>query len=87
MPVISHLLEILPASLGPDKPEVIPLYLPSELSALQLSCCAASLLEIEKPLWEAQCHAAIECLRDQLFMKSRYLVHKGLHLRHQAANC
>jgi hypothetical protein len=85
MPVVAH-VETLSAPSASDWPEIIALYLPSSLSTLQLSRCAVALLEIEKPLREAQCHAALECLRDQLFMKARYLVHKGLHLRHQAAN-
>jgi hypothetical protein len=85
MPVVAHLIEMLPASAS-DQPEVTTLYLPSELDSHQLSRCVPGLLEKEKLLREAQCSSTIERLRDQLFIKSRYLVHKGLHLRHQAAN-
>jgi hypothetical protein len=86
MPVVAHLLELQPTRLASQQPEMAMLYLPSELSILQLSRCVPGLLEMERPLREAQCNAAVERLRDQLFVKSRYLVHKGLHLRHQAAN-
>lgn len=85
MPVVAHLLQMHPASAS-DQPEDVTLYLPSELSSHQLSRCVPALLDIEKVLREAQCNTTIERLRNQLFIKSRYLVHKGLHLRHQAAN-
>lgn len=86
MPVVAHLIDMLPVSASDQQPEVTVLYLPSELSTLELSRCVPTLLDVEKLLREAQCNTTIERLRDQLFIKSRYLVHKGLHLRHQAAN-
>jgi hypothetical protein len=85
MPVVTHLLASRPPSSASEQPEVTPLYLPSELSALQLSQCVPGLTDIEKKLREAQCSSSLERLRNQLFIKTRFLVHKGLHLRHQAA--
>lgn len=85
MPVVAHLLRLHPPSTS-EQPETTLLYLPSELSAIQLSLCTPGLTDLEKQLCEAQCSSLLERLRDQLFIKTRFLVHKGLHLRHQAAN-
>ena len=86
MPVVAHLLTLCPPSSASEQPEVTSLYLPSQLSAIQLSLCMPGLTDIEKKLREAQCSSSLKRLRDQLFIKTRFLVHKGLHLRHQAAN-
>ena len=85
MPVIAHLLTSHPASSALEQPEVVPLYLPSELSSLQLSQCVPGLTYLEMQLREAQCSSSLELLQNQLFIKARFLVHKGLHLCHQAA--
>lgn len=85
MPVVAHILSSSPPSLALEQPEVAALYLPSELSTLQLSQCSPGLVDLEIRLREAQCGSSLERLRDQLFIKTRFLVHKGLHLRHQAA--
>ena len=86
MPVVSHLLSSRSPSLNSEQPEVTSLYLPSDLSALQLSQCSPGLLDLEKRFREAQCSSSLERLRNQLFIKTRFLIHKGLHLRHQAVN-
>jgi hypothetical protein len=85
MPVVAHLLASRSSSLDSEQPEVTTLYLPSELSALLLAQCSPGLVDLEKQLREAQCISSLEQLRNQLFIKARFLVHKGLHLRHQAA--
>ena len=85
MPVVACLLTSCPPSSTSEQPEAATLYLPSELSAAQLSQCTPGLTELEKQLREAQCSSSLEHLRNQLFIKTRFLVHKGLHLRHQAA--
>jgi hypothetical protein len=85
MPVVTRLLASRPPSSTSEQPEAAPLYLPSELSATQLSQCTPGLTELEKQLREAQCSSSLERLRDQLFIKTRFLIHKGLHLRHQGA--
>jgi hypothetical protein len=85
MPVVARLLASLPTSSTSEQPEATNVYLPSELSAAQLSQCAPGLMELENQLREAQCSSSLELLRNQLFIKTRFLIHKGLHLRHQAA--
>jgi hypothetical protein len=85
MPVVTHLLILCPPSSALEQPKVTSLYLPSQLSAIQLSLCMPGLTDIEKKLHEAQCSSSLEHLWDQLFIKTQFLVHKGLHLRHQAA--
>ena len=85
MPVIAHLLTSCPPSSALKQSEVATLYLPSELSAIQLSQCMPGLRELEKQLHEAQCSSSLKPLRNQLFIKTRFLIHKGLHLCHQAA--
>lgn len=86
MPVIVQLLTTcLPLSAS-EQPEVTSLYLPSKLLALQLLQCRPGLVDLKKQFHEAQCSLSIEHLHDQLFIKTWFLVHKGLHLCHQAAN-
>ena len=85
MPVVAHLLASRPPSSASEQPEVAILYLPSKLSAVELAQCTPGLSELEKQLREAQCSSSLERLRNQLFIKTRFLIHKGLHLRHQAA--
>ena len=85
MPVVARLLASRPPSSTSEQPEVTTLYLPSELSASQLLQCIPGLSNLENQLREAQCSSSLERLRDQLFIKTRFLIHKGLHLRHQAA--
>ena len=86
MPVVAHLLSSRPPSSTSEQPEVKSLYFPSELSTIQLSRCSPGLLGLEMQFREAQCCSSLERLRNQLFIKTRFLIHKGLHIRHQAAN-
>ena len=85
MPVVAHLLASCPSSLASEQPEATTIYLPSELSDPLLFQCSPGLIDLEKQLRQAQCGSSIEQLRNQLFIKARFLVHKGLHLHHQAA--
>ena len=85
MPVVVRLLASRPPSSTSEQPEAVTLYLPSDLSVAQLSQCTPGLTELERQLREAQCSSSLEHLRNQLFIKTRFLIHKGLHIRHQAA--
>ena len=85
MPVVAHLLASRPSSLASEQPEATTIYLPSELSDPLLLQCSPGLIDLEKQLCQAQCGSSIEQLCNQLFIKARFLMHKGLHLRHQAA--
>ncbi|KAJ7724201.1 hypothetical protein B0H16DRAFT_1736802 [Mycena metata] len=74
-------------TLAEDAPvETMPLLLPSSLTVAQRATCGAGLAEIEEEMRDAQCGEALVRLRNQLYVKSRLLVHKGLHSRNQGAN-
>ncbi|KAJ7022136.1 hypothetical protein C8F04DRAFT_971903 [Mycena alexandri] len=66
--------------------ETIPLLLPSAFTVAQHATCRAGLAEMEEELRDAQCREALVRLRNQLHIKSRFLVHKGLHSRNQGPN-
>ncbi|KAJ7715371.1 hypothetical protein B0H14DRAFT_2644141 [Mycena olivaceomarginata] len=68
--------------------EDVPLMLPSALTPAEREGggCAKGLLEIEDSLRAAQCRAALPRLRNQLHIKSRFLLYKRLHSRHQGMN-
>lgn len=85
MLVIAHFFTLRPPS-ALEQPETTLLYLPSELLAIQLSLCTPGLTDLKKQLCKAQCSLSLLCLCDQLFIKTQFLVYKGLHLHHQAAN-
>ena len=46
----------------------------------------SELLEIEKQLRDAQCRTSLALLRNQLTIKTRFLIHKKNHSRHQKRN-
>ncbi|KII84055.1 hypothetical protein PLICRDRAFT_671736 [Plicaturopsis crispa FD-325 SS-3] len=85
MPAALRLLENNPtAAASTVQPEDVALYLPSALMAEQLRGCTAGLAEIEDKLRDAQCASALDSLRTQLHIKSRYLTYKQFESRHQA---
>ncbi|KAJ7486368.1 hypothetical protein B0H11DRAFT_1721689 [Mycena galericulata] len=65
--------------------EDVPLMLPSALTLAQREACVAGLPEIESMMRDAQCRTALVRLRNQLHIKSRLLLYKGNHTRHQGA--
>ncbi|KAJ7468406.1 hypothetical protein B0H11DRAFT_1732318 [Mycena galericulata] len=65
--------------------EDVPLMLPSALSLAQRDACVAGLPEIESMMRDAQCRTALVRLRNQLHIKSRLLLYKGNHTRHQGS--
>ncbi|KAJ7068434.1 hypothetical protein C8F01DRAFT_1246940 [Mycena amicta] len=74
-------------------PESVPLLLPSSLlSPLatgvsgEASEALLELVAIERQLCEAQCRTALVQLRNQLHIKSRLLLYKRNHSRHQTMN-
>ncbi|KAJ7219933.1 hypothetical protein GGX14DRAFT_389351 [Mycena pura] len=68
--------------------EEVPLIPPSALTESQRDGggCWAGLLEMEKEMRDAQCRSALVRLRNQLHIKSRFLLYKKNHARHQARN-
>ena len=67
--------------------ESISLFLPSELNVLNdRAGNLIGLRAIESRYRDAQVKEAIGRVRDLLFVKSRLLIDKSLHARHQAAN-
>ncbi|KAJ7019902.1 hypothetical protein C8F04DRAFT_1275729 [Mycena alexandri] len=64
----------------------MPLLLPSALTVAQRATAVAGLEVREESMRDAQCREALVRLRNQLHIKSRFLVYKGLHARHQGAN-
>ncbi|KAJ7178660.1 hypothetical protein C8R43DRAFT_871574 [Mycena crocata] len=48
--------------------------------------CTVGLVDIETLMRDAQCRSALACLRNQLHIKSRLLIYKKNHSRHQGAN-
>ncbi|KAJ6488289.1 hypothetical protein C8R47DRAFT_1216093 [Mycena vitilis] len=70
-----------------ELPETTPLMLPSAMSAAERETgCMAGVHLIEGFVRDAQCYAALMRLRNQLHVKSRYLVYKEIHSRNQGAN-
>ncbi|KAJ7018161.1 hypothetical protein C8F04DRAFT_1214712 [Mycena alexandri] len=68
-------------------PEDTPLFLPSALSEQERATgCTAGLINIEARARDAQCRTALVRLRNQLHIKTRFLIYKKIHSRHQGAN-
>ncbi|KAJ7858428.1 hypothetical protein B0H13DRAFT_1640476 [Mycena leptocephala] len=67
--------------------ENMPLMLPSRMSpAVRATGIVTGLADIEALMRHAQCRAALASLRNQLHIKSRLLIYKKNHSRHQGAN-
>ncbi|KAJ7020502.1 hypothetical protein C8F04DRAFT_1274966 [Mycena alexandri] len=66
--------------------EDVPLLLPSALTQAQRERCIPGLPDIELVMRDAQCRTGLVRLRNQLHVKSRLLVYKRGHVRHQAMN-
>ncbi|KAJ7707095.1 hypothetical protein B0H16DRAFT_1746660 [Mycena metata] len=70
-----------------ETPEKTPLMLPSALTADEREAgCVGQVATYEAVARDAQCDAALLRLRHQLHIKSRFLVYKKNHSRHQGAN-
>ncbi|KAJ7800235.1 hypothetical protein B0H14DRAFT_2387450 [Mycena olivaceomarginata] len=71
-----------------DLAEDVPLMLPSSLTAAEREGggCVEGVLEIENLLRAAQCRTALPRLRNQLHIKSRFLLYKKHNARHQGMN-
>ncbi|KAJ7642666.1 hypothetical protein DFH06DRAFT_1137218 [Mycena polygramma] len=83
-------IQALAARVEPaDEPaECVPLMLPSALTEAQRAGqgCVKGVLEIEDSLRAAQCRTALPRLRNQLHIKSRFLLYKKHNSRHQGMN-
>ncbi|KAJ7040201.1 hypothetical protein C8F04DRAFT_948750, partial [Mycena alexandri] len=66
--------------------ENVPLMLPSALTKDQRERCVGGLEHVEAMMRNAQCRTSLVRLRNQLHIKSRLLVYKKGHARHQGAN-
>ncbi|KAJ7711496.1 hypothetical protein B0H16DRAFT_1745106 [Mycena metata] len=67
--------------------ENMPLVLPSALSPAARSIgCLAGLSHVESRMRNAQCGSALASLRNHLHIKSRLLIYRQIHVRHQGAN-
>ncbi|KAJ7936119.1 hypothetical protein B0H13DRAFT_2226828 [Mycena leptocephala] len=68
--------------------EDVPLILPSALTEelRENGGCMSGLLEIEDSLRQAQCRMSLLSLRNQLHIKSRFMIYKGNNARHQGMN-
>lgn len=68
--------------------EEVPLIPPSALTESQResSGCWAGLLELDKEMRDAQCRSALASLRNQLHIKTQFLLYKENHARHQGIN-
>ncbi|KAJ7022886.1 hypothetical protein C8F04DRAFT_1272079 [Mycena alexandri] len=74
-------------TIAEDAPvETMPLLLPSALTVAQRELCSVELAVKEEEMRNAQCREALVNLRNQLHVKSRFLVYKGLHSRNQGSN-
>ncbi|KAJ7193950.1 hypothetical protein GGX14DRAFT_378391, partial [Mycena pura] len=85
----ASLVALAALKLPPEtRPEDMPLLLPSALTAAQRTGggCMSGIWEMEKQLREAQCRSALILLRNQLHVKSRLLLYKEIHSRHQGMN-
>ncbi|KAJ7763861.1 hypothetical protein B0H16DRAFT_1311029 [Mycena metata] len=70
-----------------ETPEKTPLMLPSALTTEERGAgCVGQVAVYEAVARDAQCDAALLRLRHQLHIKSRFLVYKRNHSRHQGAN-
>ncbi|KAJ7029081.1 hypothetical protein C8F04DRAFT_1188013 [Mycena alexandri] len=70
-----------------ETPEKTPLMLPSALAADEREAgCVGQVATYEAVARDAQCDAALLRLRHQLHIKSRFVVYKRNHSRHQGAN-
>ncbi|KAJ7431877.1 hypothetical protein B0H11DRAFT_2261291 [Mycena galericulata] len=75
------------ASIPEDvKVENMPLMLPSALTPVQREMCRAGLPHVEAVMRDAQCRVSLVRLRNQLHVKSRLLIYKKSHSRHQKRN-
>ncbi|KAJ6467623.1 hypothetical protein C8R47DRAFT_942443, partial [Mycena vitilis] len=83
-------IQALAARVEPaDEPaENVPLMLPSALTDAQRAGqgCVEGVLEIEDLLRAAQCRTSLPRLRNQLHIKSRFLLYKKHNSRHQGMN-
>ncbi|KAJ7210362.1 hypothetical protein GGX14DRAFT_565567 [Mycena pura] len=70
-----------------EPPEQVPLFLPSALTAEDRAVePVRGLALIEDSLREAQCSTAMMLLRNQLHVKSRFLIYKQIQARNQGPN-
>ncbi|KAJ7156373.1 hypothetical protein C8R46DRAFT_1040909 [Mycena filopes] len=66
--------------------ENVPLFLPSALTEEQRTTgCNRGVVAIETRLRDAQCRSALDEIRNQLHIKSRFRTYKGGNVRHQGA--
>ncbi|KAJ7081909.1 hypothetical protein C8R43DRAFT_1092812 [Mycena crocata] len=83
-------IQALAKRVAPEKElaEDVPLVLPSALTDAERANggCAEGLVKIEKELRQAQCRTSLVRLRNQLHIKSRLLLYKKNHSRHQGMN-
>ncbi|KAJ7017588.1 hypothetical protein C8F04DRAFT_1279172 [Mycena alexandri] len=83
-------LQVLSARVAPadELAEHVPLMLPSALAPAQREGggCVIGLVDIENDLRAAQCRTALPRLRNQLHIKSRFLLYKKHNARHQGMN-
>ncbi|KAJ7019709.1 hypothetical protein C8F04DRAFT_975338 [Mycena alexandri] len=83
-------LQVLSARVAPadELAEHVPLMLPSALAPAQREGggCVIGLVDIENHLRAAQCRTALPRLRNQLHIKSRFLLYKKHNARHQGMN-
>ncbi|KAJ7485477.1 hypothetical protein FB451DRAFT_1392216 [Mycena latifolia] len=68
--------------------EDTPLVLPSALTEAEQEAggCTAGPLKMEEEMRRAQCRTALVRLRNQLHIKSRFLLYKKIHSQHQGMN-
>ncbi|KAJ7116750.1 hypothetical protein C8R46DRAFT_1051327 [Mycena filopes] len=76
------------AAVENERAEDVPLMLPSGLapSERENGGCVGGLIEIEDSMRGAQCRMALPKLRNQLHIKSRFLLYKKHNSRHQGMN-
>ncbi|KAJ7024108.1 hypothetical protein C8F04DRAFT_969398 [Mycena alexandri] len=83
-------LQALATHTGPaeELAEQVPLMLPSALTPTQRegAGCVPGLVDIENEMRAAQCRTALPQLRNQLHIKSRFLLYKKHNSRHQGMN-
>ncbi|KAJ7805644.1 hypothetical protein B0H13DRAFT_1670300 [Mycena leptocephala] len=85
MPVVRQMLGDM-ALKADTLAEDVPLLLPSALSEAERGRCVPGLEPMEALMRDAQCRMGLVRLRNQLHIKSRLLVYKKNHARHQGAN-
>ncbi|KAJ7025854.1 hypothetical protein C8F04DRAFT_967229 [Mycena alexandri] len=85
-PAALQVLARLPSD-AEETPEKTPLMLPSALTAEERETgCVGMVATYEAIARDAQCEAALLRLRQQLHIKSRFLIYKRIHSRNQGAN-